>query len=252
MRTSSRMPSPHGEPSAPPISKRRARLLWLLVGFVTVISVAIGFVLLGPTGDQAEHSSSAGHPTTSGATPNDAAGERPTTSQSGIPETVPTPGGPQPTGPKNTVPKNSESEVTLPTLTPASARATLSNFLGHVEELAAAPALSDPTGFAHGPILSELQNDQQELVDNGWTRHGSAVIVSIAVASAPDLTQTPITAVVNACIDSSSIELLDSNSKRISPLRTSARQRSMNSYTVSHADNHWSVVSRSFPDKASC
>jgi hypothetical protein len=127
------------------------------------------------------------------------------------------------------------------------AKASLHSFLGAV---ATVDSVSDVkqqlSNVATGAIVEELGNEQLELDSNGWTQTGQSVVDSVKV-----LRTTGHGATVQACIDSSAVELLDSKGK---PIGTpSADRRALNIYTlVQNADGSWRVTDRTFPDNPSC
>ncbi|MEO6200345.1 MAG: hypothetical protein ABIX44_04175, partial [Cryobacterium sp.] len=75
---------------------------------------------------------------------------------------------------------------------------------------------------AKGAILAELENRDQELEANGWTLSGKPVVKSVTILSS-NLTASPSTALVQACVDSSKVVTLDSDAKPVGgPPPTSA------------------------------
>jgi hypothetical protein len=131
----------------------------------------------------------------------------------------------------------------------------LRSFLASV---AAIPASTSSTkvpaqlaGVASGAIVSAIENQQQELTANGWTRHGTPLIASVTVIS-KNLTASTPTATVSACIDSSSVTTLDSSGKSIRAADDKSSQRAINIYTLNQRGNTWVVTAQTFPDDTKC
>src|SRR5690554_616505 len=175
-----------GKPAA---TSRRRPASWLLAAAVALASVGLSFGLIAATG--------------SSATGPDAAGpsERPP-SATQTPTAEPTPTATAEAGERE-LPSEAVEEV-------------LETFLDGVAAATAAPkaGLGPLSGLATGAILEELEVEQQQLTDNGWSRAGAEKVVSVEVISA-ELDATPPTATVSACIDSNDITLLDAAGKPI-------------------------------------
>ncbi|MCU1545966.1 MAG: hypothetical protein JWP30_1066 [Homoserinimonas sp.] len=105
------------------------------------------------------------------------------------------------------------------------------------------------TSLATGAILNEIAADTQELAANGWTRTGAPKVDGIRMIS-NDASAAPATAVVEVCVDSTEVRLLDVAGDVIGdPL---ASPRSLNTYSLVNEGNIWRVSARTFPDDAAC
>lgn len=202
---------------------------WLLAGAVALASVGLSLGLIAATGPTAADAPGSAAPTEPRPQPDDTA----------VPSPRPTP------------PPTAEAPAEV--LTPTAAGGALADFLDEVAEVVADPAdgIADLDDFATGAILAELENDQLELADNGWTRSGRESVVSLEV-TATDPDATPPTAIVEACIDSKNVVLLDAAGKPIVSGMTPKQKRSINIYTLVLEGGTWLVADRTFPDEAAC
>ena len=104
---------------------------------------------------------------------------------------------------------------------------------------------------ASGPILLEIENEQQELRSNGWTVDGSPTVTSLSVI-ASDLAVSPPRVTVRACVDSSAVVTLDSTGTPLNSGATELPRRFINVYTLEQAAGQWRVTDRSFPNDPAC
>lgn len=106
-----------------------------------------------------------------------------------------------------------------------------------------------------GPVaadgyLRELENLWQELVANGWTLEGAPTVVSAEITDASDTHAT-----VVACIDSSSVRMLDAEGDAIGAdaIGPEANTRVRNLFTLEQSsDGVWRITSHSFPNDPAC
>lgn len=104
---------------------------------------------------------------------------------------------------------------------------------------------------ATGAILEEIRNSSQELAANGWTQHGESTVRSVTVLS-QDLTDSPATMKVQACIDSSAIIVTDSVNVPITGEGKNRSDSALNIFTLQESDETWRVAARTFPDNPAC
>jgi hypothetical protein len=103
---------------------------------------------------------------------------------------------------------------------------------------------------ARGAILAEVENDNQELKANGWSRRGNATVETVTILSS-DIESDPAVTIAQACVDSSKVVTVDSGKK---PVGASGKtvQRALNIYTLHYIADEWRVVARTFPDNTAC
>ena len=147
--------------------------------------------------------------------------------------------------------QSNKPDVPTP-LSPAQANAAAKKFLD--SSIAVDPAAPDSNvglgDAASGAILSEVENDTQELEANGWTRQGVATIEALTIVSS-DSSTDPATVVAQACVDSSKVMTLDHSGKPVGD-SGSVIQRALNIYTLQYIAGAWKVVARTFPDNPTC
>lgn len=151
-------------------------------------------------------------------------------------------------------PTSSPSTPATPSLPPLKdATVTVSEFLAAAAIIAPdAPDTADQLAkVAAGSIIAEIENDQQELVANGWTQEGTPVVHSISLVS-NDATATPPSAVAQACIDSSAVVTFDSDGKPLAGPGDAKPDRAMNIFKLQHDGTSWRVTARTFPDDTTC
>lgn len=167
---------------------------------------------------------------------------------------------PTPTNPAPTNPAPPTTPAPVATSDPSAPEGTVSPEIATtaVESLLVTLA-SDPEGvqpddttltsLATGAILNEIAADTQELEANGWTRTGVAKVDGVRIIS-NDPSANPATAVVEVCVDSTDVRLLDVAGDVIGdPLAT---PRSLNIYSLVSEGGVWRVAARTFPDEPAC
>lgn len=104
--------------------------------------------------------------------------------------------------------------------------------------------------IATGALLKEFELEQQELAQNGWTRSGAPTIASAVVVS-DEPAVDPSTLVVEACVDSRDVAVLDSSGDPL-PTDPTLTPRTRTIFTLTLADGTWLVADRTFPDNPHC
>lgn len=102
---------------------------------------------------------------------------------------------------------------------------------------------------AAGPALQELQALVQEFDDNGWSMVGTPEVVSSTVVSV-DAEADPPSAVIEVCLDSSGVDVVDSSGT--SQLDERAPQRALNIFTMDLVEGRWVLRERTFPVQTAC
>lgn len=102
---------------------------------------------------------------------------------------------------------------------------------------------------ATGTILSELENQGLELQANGWSLSGKPVVKSVTIIGT-NLTGAPPTALVQACVDSSTVVTLDSGGKPIGG--ATSPTPALNLFSMQQDAGVWRVTSRTFPNDPAC
>lgn len=197
----------------------RARLLWVAVAVVVVVLGVIGVL------------SSRMAPMTEGPVEETAS---PTASPS--PVAVQTPAAPVTPGAK-LVPGTAVVEMVVPPV------AGLSQ------------ALSDPSmpvkleSVASGLALEDLKAEVFSLGREGLHQVGSPEVVSAKVVKTNGKASPP-TAVVNVCLDRSSVRVLDADGKDMGSVDAPARVLQV--WTMASTDSGWKLVDRTFTKKLTC
>lgn len=102
---------------------------------------------------------------------------------------------------------------------------------------------------ATGTLLEDLQATAQEYADSGWRINGSPTVDRIEMMER-NLDGTPPTFTVRACVDSSSVDVVDEQG--ISVLDPDRPTRSWVWYTVTSDANSWLLSAQSFGDEVDC
>jgi len=102
---------------------------------------------------------------------------------------------------------------------------------------------------ATGAILTELENRDQELQANGWTLSGDPIVKSVTILNSK-LTASPPMALVQACVDSSTVVTLDADGKPVGGPRSTPA--ALNLYSLQQDAGIWRVISRTFPNDPAC
>lgn len=121
-----------------------------------------------------------------------------------------------------------------------------------LDAVAEAPVLAMPDAFlanvASGAYLAEIEAQFTELEANGWTTSGAPVVETVTVL--PSTAETPATATVEACIDSSAVLVLDADGE---PVGTSSSPRAKHLFTLNQeANGSWRITSHSFANDPAC
>lgn len=210
---------------------RRSRW-WAWMAMAAVLVVGVAVVLATRGGGSPEpgasptdsHSPSGSTSSTTSTTP---------TTPSPAPSPVPTPA---PTA--STVPKGADGSSLVAPFVSADAAA---------RQDPAQPLKLDQV--ATGSALDDLQIQVAELTKGGLNQVGSPTVVSASVtASQPDA--NPPTATVLACLDYSSVDVV--NSAGQSAKDTTAPQRVATILELVKQDGAWLVARRTFPDNPTC
>lgn len=160
---------------------------------------------------------------------------------------------PAPSASTTSTPSTSPSAPATPgVLPPAEATTQVADFLAAAAAIAPDSTKTADTlsKVASGAIISEIENDQQELVANGWTQTGAPTVTSLTIVST-DAAATPATTVVEACVDSTSVVTLDSDGKPLAATPDQAN-RALNIFTLQQDGSSWRVIARTFPDNTTC
>ena len=103
------------------------------------------------------------------------------------------------------------------------------------------------TGFVRG----ELQALAVERKQLGYTQVGAAEVTSVAVRSI-DLTSAPPTALLEVCIDTSGLDVLDSAGKSVGDQLYQPGHPVLHLYGAVFTDGVWRISTHEIPDVASC
>jgi len=103
------------------------------------------------------------------------------------------------------------------------------------------------TGFVRG----ELEALAAERADFGYTQVGVATITSKEVLSV-DLAASPPTVVLEVCIDTSKIDILDPNGKSMKGLLYNPGVPVKHIYGAQHLDGLWKISTHDIPDNDPC
>lgn len=155
-------------------------------------------------------------------------------------------------------------EPVEPVSEPSAQDATFSvtNFLGRVPIAISAPATDDTSvtrsaedvlaSFADtvtGAMAEEVLATAAEFEAMGWTQTGTPEVVAVRVVRAPT-PQEPLDAVVDVCLDSSGVQILDESGRNVRP--TDTPDRSLNTFVLRLVEGTWMVAARTFPDDPDC
>jgi len=103
------------------------------------------------------------------------------------------------------------------------------------------------TGFVRG----ELEALAAERADLGYTQVGEAKITSKKVVSV-DLAASPPTVVLEVCIDTSKIDIVDSNGMSLKGLLYNPGVPVKHIYGAQHVDGVWKIADHDIPDNSPC
>ena len=175
---------------------------------------------------------------------------------------------PQPTASSNTNPDDTLQEVTgtdpLATATPQdplpapdaeTITAALDDVLQETDRVVGSDPVDageierDLTDVATGAVLSEIEATRAEFDAMGWSLVGAPSIVSLEIVATPDQ-DTPDEIVVEVCLDSADVRVLDENGDDVRP--ASGDTRSLNIYVLRSVEGHWLPAMHTFPDDPTC
>jgi hypothetical protein len=100
-----------------------------------------------------------------------------------------------------------------------------------------------------GAMAEEVLATAAEFEAMGWTQSGTPEIVDVRVVRAPT-PQEPLDAIVEVCLDSSNVQILDESGRNVRPADTP--QRSLNIFVLRLVDGSWLVAERTFPADPDC
>ncbi|GAB3616268.1 hypothetical protein GCM10027416_08250 [Okibacterium endophyticum] len=136
-------------------------------------------------------------------------------------------------------------------LTEEDAEQTLAVFLTALSTAdVTADDLTALSGVAGEAMLEEIRAERLELEVNGWTIEGESVLESVTITGVDDGAVPP-TVTALACVDSSTVTILDHGGNPISADGPSS-PRALNLFTLTFEDSLWKVTARTFPDDPTC
>lgn len=213
------------------VSATSGRPAMLVVAAVIALALAAVFVFTRLGGNDPDDAASqpVSSPSASQTpTSSETASPKPTTSTPTSPEPEPSP---SPTG---APPEHETVEEDLST--------TLDNVSEGLTQPQAEISIDGTAGAFEEMIALQLQ----EYSDQGWTQEGSPEVVSVEI-----IEELPDGALlVNACIDSTDIKVLDDRGRDMRGPGTP--DRSMNTFTLIPGDGVWLVADQTFPEDPTC
>lgn len=225
-------------PQDPKRVSARPPTYWLrAAGCVILVVCAVGGIALSVTIGTPTHTSSGSKDLPSGS--------------SGFVTVAPSGSSPSPTAPApegaGPAPDSAGTRITN-----VVAKSSVKSFLSAVTKINAdsGTLATELSTVASGTIVDELANEQQELKANGWTLSGIATVDSVKIVST-NTSVNPSTVTVQACVDSSDVQTLDSDGKSLG-IQTGSAARALNLYTLQHNAAGWRIVSRTFPNDTTC
>lgn len=238
--------------------RRRIRPLIVAVSGITLVAV-LGVILfvLGPgsSGDEPSAGGSIGtqEPADPPSTTEEPSTPGPSDPGSVAPDPTPSddPADPTPSSPGASG-GSGAAVVTQSPITEDGAEKVVVSYLSAVSELEpdAANVSAQVGGIAGEDLIEEAEADLLELESNGWQRTGAPVVVSVTVTE-QEKDAAPPTATVEACIDSSDVQVLDASGEPLP--KDPGAARALNIYhLVQNDDGSWIVASRTFPSNPSC
>lgn len=164
-----------------------------------------------------------------------------------------------PSKPKSSSPKPSAKSTTAKPMAPArqpksplSKNATSSHIQAALDKTTdvvnAAKPIKTAKGIGKG-YLAALNAQRQEFDTNHWKQVGAAKFSGLTVVESKPKASPP-TVVVEVCVDSSNVKVLDS--KGVNLRAGNSNLRSLNLFTLQRRHGHWIVAGQSFPDNPTC
>lgn len=151
-----------------------------------------------------------------------------------------------------------------PVSEPSAEDATFSvtNFLERIPAAINAPAVDDTSDtddpesstpfiadIVTGAMADEVLATATEFEAMGWTQTGTPEIVDMQVVRAPT-PEAPLDAVVEVCLDSAGVQILDESGRNVRGDDTP--DRTLNIFVLRLVDGTWLVAERTFPDDPDC
>jgi hypothetical protein len=136
------------------------------------------------------------------------------------------------------------------TLEQDTAEIVLAEYFDTVGTLSAPDDLEVASAVATGAALDEIESRLLEFEVQEWTLRGDTRLEDVTVLES-DLDGTPPTATVSVCVDSSDVELLNTDGSAV-PKVEGVSRRAINIYTLAFADDAWRVLDHTFPDDPTC
>lgn len=242
-------------------ARRRIRPLIAAVSGITLVAVlGVILVVVGPwsSGDEPSAGGSTGtqepaDPPSTTEQPSTPGTADPSDPGSGAPDSTPSsdPADPTPSSP-GTSGGSGSAVVTQSPIAEDGAEKVVVSYLSAISELE--PDTPDVSahvgGIAGEDLIEEAEADLLELESNGWERTGAPVVVSVMVTE-QEQDAAPPTATVEACIDSSDVQVLDASGEPLP--KDPGAARALNIYHLEqNEDGSWIVASRTFPSNPSC
>jgi hypothetical protein len=163
-------------------------------------------------------------------------------------------------GPTSTAPTSEPAAPTEPVEPPdvSTATETIDDLLSTtVEAINSDPSdtsdepdeLPDLDQVAIGAMYEEIEATRVEFEAMNWTQIGTPTIADLRIV-APPTEAAPNDAVVEICLDSSGVRIVDSSGNDVRT--TAAPARSLNIYLLRWLDDRWVAAAHTFPDDPTC
>lgn len=143
-----------------------------------------------------------------------------------------------------------KAKVTSSRLTTTSASTVVGTYVAAVDRLTPASTPASIESVVSGKAMDEIQAQQLEFHTNGWSVKGDARVTGVTVLKTATHNGVK-TAEVQACVDSSKVQLVTSAGKPVFP-PTSASRRALNLYDLQYVSGGWRIVRHSFPTDPTC
>lgn len=140
--------------------------------------------------------------------------------------------------------------VTSSHLTGTSASTVVGTYVAAVDRLTPTSIPTALDSVVTGQALDEIQAQQLEFHTNGWSVKGAARVTDVKVLHLTTRGAVK-TAEVQACIDSSKVQLVTSAGKPVFP-PSSASRRALNLYDLQYVSGGWRIVRHTFPTDPTC
>lgn len=140
--------------------------------------------------------------------------------------------------------------VTSNRLTTTSASTVVGTYVAAVDRLTPTSTTTALASVVTGQAMNEVQAQQLEFHTNGWSATGTARVTDVKVLHT-GTHGTVKTAEVQACIDSSNVQLVTSARKPVFP-PSSVSRRALNLYDLQYLSGGWRIVRHTFPSDPTC